>query len=240
MSYNCYIACYIAYMACYITGYITPSFLFLSLPCPAAALALIKISPTLLQAPLQGHCPLMPACQSLLLPPGLSFSHTDLSWLAPPVAPHPRAHLKEPAAVACARTRIGNSPLTTAKAVRKRWVFVAGNEAGYQRNTAQHIAHRAYVKTGLVASACSIVQHGDPVALHYRVWRDVDRLECAEKHQGQLHMTVLSSPLSSGANCAIKEQLRPGIPHEALAADVHVTLGVKIFRWVGIVWKWSD
>ena len=175
MSYNCYIACYIAYMACYITGYITPAFLFLSMPGPAAALALIKISPTLLQAPLQGHCPLLPACRSPLLPPGLSFSHRDLSWLAPPVAPHPRAHLKEPAAVACARTRIGNSPLTTAKAVRKRWVFVAGNEAGYQRNTAQHIAHRAYVKTGLVASACSIVQHGDPVALHYRVWRDVDR-----------------------------------------------------------------
>ena len=91
---NCYIACYIAYMACYITGYITPSFLFLSLPCPAAALALIKISPTLLQAPLQGHCPLLPACRSPLLPPGLSFSHRDLSWLAPPVAPHPRAHFK--------------------------------------------------------------------------------------------------------------------------------------------------
>jgi hypothetical protein len=72
------------------------------------------------------------------------------------------------------------------------------------------------------------------------LWRDVDRLKCAEKHQGQLHMTVLSSPLSSRANCAIKEQLRSGIPHEALAADVHVTLGVKIFRWVGIVWKWSD
>ena len=71
---NCYIACYIAYMACYITGYITPSFLFLRLPCPAAALALIKISPTLLQAPLQGHCPLLPACRSPLLPPGLSFS----------------------------------------------------------------------------------------------------------------------------------------------------------------------
>ena len=91
MSYNCYIACYIAYMACYITGYITPSFLFLSLPGPAAALALIKISPTLLQAPLQGHCPLLPACRSPLLPPGLSFSHRDLSWLATPVAPHPRA-----------------------------------------------------------------------------------------------------------------------------------------------------
>ena len=89
--------------------------------------------------------PLMPACQSPLLPPGLSFSHRDLSWLAPPVAPHPRAHLKEPAAVACARTRISSSPLTTAKAVRKHWVFVAINEAGYQRNTAQHIAHRADV-----------------------------------------------------------------------------------------------
>jgi len=53
-------------------------------------------------------------------------------------------------------------------------------------------------------------------------------------------MKMLSGPLSSGANCAVKEQLRSGIPHQALAADIHITLGVKIFRWVGIVWKWSD
>ena len=146
--YNMYIChIYLLYSMVYNRLYNT-KFLFLicsSLSCPAAALALIKISPTLPQAPLQRHCPLMPACQSLLLPPGLSFTHTDLSWLAPPVATNPRAHLKEPAAVACARTCIGNSPLTTAKAVRKRWVFVASNEAGYQRNTAQHIAHRADV-----------------------------------------------------------------------------------------------
>jgi len=72
------------------------------------------------------------------------------------------------------------------------------------------------------------------------VWCDVDWLKCVEKHQGQLRMKMLSGPLSSGANCAVKEQLRSGIPHQALAADIHITLGVKIFRWVGIVWKWSD
>ena len=119
MSYNCYIACYIA-------GYITPSFLFLSLPGPAAALALIKISPTLLQAPLQGHCPLLPACRSPLLPPGLSFSHRDLSWLAPPVAPHPRAELIQSAAVARIRTGVHDRPLTTADAVGECRMLVAG------------------------------------------------------------------------------------------------------------------
>ena len=41
------------------------------------------------------------------------------------------------------------------------------------------------------------------------MWCFVNQLECAEKHQGQagqLHMKVLSSPLSCGANCAVKEQ----------------------------------
>ena len=98
---------------------------------PTVALALIEISPTLpvLQSPLQGLSRLLPAGTSPLPPPGLSFSHRYLSWLAPPVTPHPRAELKEPAAVACARTCIGNSPLTTANAVRKRRVFVACNKA---------------------------------------------------------------------------------------------------------------
>ena len=97
---------------------------------PTVALALIEISPTLLQSPLQGLSRLLPARTSPLPPPGLSFSHRYLSWLAPPITPHPRAELKEPAAVACARTCIGNSPLTTAKAVRKRWVLLPAMKQG--------------------------------------------------------------------------------------------------------------
>ena len=77
------------------------------LPGPTVALALIEISPMLLQAPLQGLSRLLPAQAgtSPLQPPGLRFSHRYLSWLAPPVTPHPRAELKEPAAVATAAPR---------------------------------------------------------------------------------------------------------------------------------------
>ena len=119
-------------------------------------------------------------------------------------------------------------------------MLVASNEARNEGHTAQHIADRADVKAGLVAAACAVVQHWDPVALHYRMWRDDDRHEGAEKHQGQLHMKVPSGTLSSGANCAVKEQLWSGIPHQAVAADVHIILWVKIFLLVGIVWKWSN
>ena len=145
----------------------------------------------------------MPAGTSLLPPLGLSFSHRYLSWLAPPVTPHPRAELKEPAAVASTRTSIGNSPLTTAEAVRKRWVFVASNEARNERHTAQHIADRADVKAGLV-------EHWDPFALHYRLWCYVDWLKGAEIDQGQLQVTVLFAALSSQTYCAVKEQLWSG------------------------------
>ena len=69
-------------------------------PTVAVALAFIEISPTLLQAPLQGLSRLLPAGTSPLPPPGLNFSHRYLYRLAPPVTPHPRAELKEPAAVA--------------------------------------------------------------------------------------------------------------------------------------------
>jgi hypothetical protein len=136
-------------------------------PTVALALRLIEISPTLLQSPLQGLSCLLPAGTSPLPPPVLSFSHRYLSWLAPPVTPHPRAELKEPAAVASTRTSICNCPLATPEAVRKGWVFVASNEAGNERHTAQHIADRADVKAGLFAVACNVVQHWDPVELHY-------------------------------------------------------------------------
>ena len=128
-------------------------------PSPAAALAGIEISPTLLQAHLQGLSRLLPAGRSPLLPPLLSFSHRYLSWLAPPVTPHPRAELEEPAAVASTKASIGDSPLTIAKAVRKRWVFVASNEARNERHTAQHIADRADVKAGLVADSIGTPLH---------------------------------------------------------------------------------
>ena len=51
-------------------------------PCLTEALALIEISPTLLQAPLQGFSCLLPADASQLPPQGLSFSHF-LGWPLP-------------------------------------------------------------------------------------------------------------------------------------------------------------
>jgi len=119
-------------------------------------------------------------------------------------------------------------------------VLVSGNKAWHQRNTSQNIAHPADVKTGLVAAARRVIQHRDSIALHNRVWRDIDRLKGAEKYQGQLHVTLFVGPLSSGTHRALKEQLRSGIPHQALAADVHITPWVKVFRWVGIIRIWSN
>ena len=150
--YNiCYItyisAIYICYIAWYITSYITlifiPDLQQPVLPCCCAGAH--KNQPH--AAPSASSRSLPPdACVPKFAPTTWSQLQPHRPFLAgPSIAPHPRAHLKEPAAIACARTRIGNSPLTTAKAVRKRWVFVASNEAGYQRNTAQHIAHRADV-----------------------------------------------------------------------------------------------
>ena len=112
-------------------------------------------------------------------------------------------------------------------------MFVASNEARNKRHTAQHIADRADVKAGLVAAACTVIQHSNPVALHYRVWCYVDWLKGAEIDQGQLQVAVLFAALSSRAYYAVKEQL----PHQAVAAYVHIILWVKIFRRVGIVWK---
>ena len=81
-------------------------------------------------------------------------------------------------------------------------MLVSGNKAWHQRNSSENIADPADIKTGLVASAaaCRVIQHRDSIALHDRVWRDVDRLKGAEKHQGQLHVTVFVGPLSSGTH----------------------------------------
>ncbi len=79
----------------YITCYITPSFIAHLLPPPRSdtgptvALARIEISPTLLQVPLQAKFKVSVACCLLAL----------------------IRELKEPAAVASARTRIGDSPM---------------------------------------------------------------------------------------------------------------------------------
>ena len=61
-----------------------------------------------------------------------------------------------------------------------------------------------------------------------------------KKYQGQLSVTVSVGPLSSGTHCAVEEQPGSGIPQQALAADVHITPHIKVFRWVGIIRKWSN
>jgi hypothetical protein len=115
-------------------------------------------------------------------------------------------------------------------------MLVAGDEAWKHWHTAQDIACQAEVKTGLdPAAACSVVKHWNSVALHDGLWRDIDRLKGTEKYQGHLHVTLLAGLHPSGTQRAVKEQLWPCKPQQALAADVHIPPSVEIFRLVGIV-----
>ena len=110
-------------------------------------------------------------------------------------------------------------------------MFVASNEARNKRHTAQHIADRADVKAGLVAAACTVIQHWNPVALHYRVWCYVDWLKGAEIDQGQLQVTVLFAALSSRAYCAVKEQLCHIRPLPLMPMSY---FGSKSSGWLGL------
>ena len=46
--------------------------------------------------------------------------------------------------------------------------------------------------------------------------------------------------IQQGTDCAVKKQLGSGIPHQALATDVYITCGVKIFWWAGVILKWNS
>ena len=96
-------------------------------------------------------------------------------------------------------------------------MLVARDKAWNQWYTAQNVADRADVKTGLAAAACCVIHHWDSVALHNRVWRDVDWLKGAEKYQGhlgQLSVTVSVGPLShSGTHCAVEAAGAPGLAY---------------------------
>ena len=48
-------------------------------------------------------------------------------------------------------------------------------------------------------------------------------------------MTVLVGCVSSRAHCAVQIQLGSGIPHQALAADVHITCGSKSSAGLGLL-----
>ena len=112
---------------------------------------------------------------------------------------------------------------------------------------AQNIADPADVKARLNGSLLLLshtaLAHWDSNVLHIRVWCDVDRLKGAETYQGQLPVTVFLGPLSSGTHSAVKEQRGSGVPHQALAANVHITPWIKGYRWVArveIMRKWSN
>ena len=78
---------------CYITWYITGCMTLIIIPdlqqparpgsCAGTHKYQPQCCPPLLQAPLQGHCTLLPTCRSPLLPPGLSFTETFLGWPLP-------------------------------------------------------------------------------------------------------------------------------------------------------------
>jgi hypothetical protein len=64
---------------------------------------------------------------------------------------------------------------------------------------------------------------------------------CCFHHKAPHHWHTTQHVLSvvktaSGSHWAVEEQLRPGIPHQALAAQVHVCCKVKLVGWLWIVW----
>ena len=57
-----------------------------------------------------------------------------------------------------------------------------------------------------------------------------------------LDILMYNMLLNSKFTAHLPKQLRLGsdIPHQALAADVHITRGVKIFCCVGVIGKWCN
>jgi hypothetical protein len=61
-------------------------------------------------------------------------------------------------------------------------------------------------------------------------------LECAEEIQSKLSVPASVAETGSGSHCAVEEQVRPGIPQQAFAAQVHVRCKVKLIDWLWIIW----
>jgi hypothetical protein len=80
------------------------------------------------------------------LMPLLSFCHSDMPWLAPPIPPHPEVELIQPNSIASPRTGIGNSSFAVAKSMGQGGRAVSCHKALHHWLTTQHVLGPAQIK----------------------------------------------------------------------------------------------
>jgi hypothetical protein len=103
-----------------------------------------------IQLPLQRLNLFLASFSQLLPTPLLSFFHSDLARLPPPMVPHPEVELIEPASAASPHAAICISSSPVAKSGRQGGMCVATDIARHQWHTSQHIFCSANIQAGLV------------------------------------------------------------------------------------------
>ena len=105
------------------------------------------------------------------------------------------------------------------------WNPLPSHEAWCEWQPAQDIPSQAKVQAAEVRAPGSIVEHhdGHSVALCDRIWSQRDGFESAEEHQGEFLELPESMKGACGAHSAPKEQMRQGIPQEAVTSATYLT-----------------
>jgi hypothetical protein len=110
------------------------------------------------------------------------------------------------------------------------------HKALHHWHTTQHVLSPAQIKARQIIGAGPVVEHGHFFALHDRIDMQIDGFECSEENQSKLSMAGSVAKTAHASHSAVKKQLRPGIPQQALTAQGHVCFIVKLVGWVWIVW----
>ena len=120
---------------------------------------------------------------------------------------------------------------------------VPSHEAWLEWCPAQDVPSQAKVQAGEVRAAGSIVEHVHSVALLDCIWSQLERegFQSAEEHQGEAQVPCPSweyegSRLGTPPCSVLKEQLRPGVPQEAVTRQINVSSEVDGLCLGRIVW----
>ena len=133
---------------------------------------------------------------------------------------------------------VSHSSLAVSKAVGQGRSLVPSHKA-WREHPAQDVPSQAKVQAGEIRAAGSIVEHGHSVALHDRTWSQRDGFESAEEHWSEFLVLAGSLKGACGAHSALKKQLRPGVPQEAVTRQIHVSSEVERLGRGQIEWLQS-
>jgi hypothetical protein len=98
-------------------------------------------------------------------------------------------------------------------------------------HTTQHVLSPAQIKARKVSAAGTVVEHGHCFSLHDGINRQIDGLECAEENQSKLSVLASVAETARGSQCAVEEQLRPGMPQQLLDLTEPAAASPRI--WAG-------